>query len=93
MIGLSEYLRSSSQAENVLREIVTLFFEAVGISSDISRKNHSLRWTHFSGGASGLARPYLCDHQLGSGFGRIYVDAGLSLARMLLSRFIRAERE
>src|SRR5215831_19156751 len=30
LIGLSECLRSSNQAEKVLREIVVLFFEAVG---------------------------------------------------------------
>jgi len=38
LIGLSECLRSSSQAEKVLRDIVMLFFEAVGISSGVCRK-------------------------------------------------------
>ena len=38
LIGLSECLRSSSQAEKVLRDIVMLFFETVGISDDICRK-------------------------------------------------------
>ena len=38
VIGLSECLRSSSQAEKVLRDIVMLFFEAVGISSGVCRK-------------------------------------------------------
>jgi len=38
LIGLSECLRSSSQAEKVLRDIVMLFFGAVGIPSEICRK-------------------------------------------------------
>jgi len=38
LIGLSECLRSSSQAEKVLRDIVMLLFGAVGISSEICRK-------------------------------------------------------
>ena len=38
LIGLSECLRSSSQAEKVLRDIIMLFFEAVGISSGVCRK-------------------------------------------------------
>src|SRR5437588_3359361 len=38
LIGLSECLRSSSQAEKALRDIVMLFFEAVGISSEMCRK-------------------------------------------------------
>ena len=38
LIGLSECLRSSIQAEKVLRDIVMLFFGAVGISGDICRK-------------------------------------------------------
>ena len=35
LIGLSECLRSSRQAEKVLRDIIMLFFAAVGIPSDI----------------------------------------------------------
>ena len=38
LIGLSECLRSSIQAEKVLRDIVMLFFGAVGISGDICHK-------------------------------------------------------
>jgi hypothetical protein len=38
LIGLSECLRSSSQAEKVLRDIIMLFFGAVGIPSEICRK-------------------------------------------------------
>jgi hypothetical protein len=38
LIGLSECLRSSVQAEKVLRDIIMLFFGTVGISSDICRK-------------------------------------------------------
>jgi len=38
LIGLSECLRSSVQAEKVLRDIVMLFFGTVGISSEICRK-------------------------------------------------------
>jgi len=38
LIGLSESLRSASQAEKVLRDIVMLFFEALGISSQVCRK-------------------------------------------------------
>jgi hypothetical protein len=38
LIGLSECLRSSSQAEKVLRDIIILFFGAVGIPSEICRK-------------------------------------------------------
>jgi len=38
LIGLSECLRSPSQAEKVLRDIVMLFFGAVGIPSEICRK-------------------------------------------------------
>jgi len=38
LIGLSECLRSSRQAETVLRDIVILFFERMGISSEACRK-------------------------------------------------------
>ena len=38
LIGLSECLRSSSQAEKVLRDIIMLFFGVVGIPSEICRK-------------------------------------------------------
>src|SRR4029453_11577999 len=38
LIGLSECLRSSRQAEKVLRDIIMLFFAAVGIPSEICRK-------------------------------------------------------
>jgi hypothetical protein len=43
LIGLSECLRSSIQAEKVLRDIVILFFEAVGIPSEICRKVDSAK--------------------------------------------------
>ena len=43
LIGLSECLHSSSQAEKALRDIVMLFFEAVGISGDICRKIDSAK--------------------------------------------------
>jgi hypothetical protein len=38
LIGLSECLRSSSEAEEVLRDILMLFFAAVGISREVCRK-------------------------------------------------------
>src|ERR1051326_8404449 len=38
LIGLSECLRSSSEAETALRDILMLFFEALGISPEVCRK-------------------------------------------------------
>ena len=38
LIGLSECLRSPSEAENALRDILMLFFPAVGISREICKK-------------------------------------------------------
>ena len=38
LIGLSECLRSSSEAETALRDILMLFFAALGISPEVCRK-------------------------------------------------------
>jgi hypothetical protein len=38
LIGLSERLRSSSEAEKALRDILMLFFAALGISREVCRK-------------------------------------------------------
>src|SRR5919108_5517860 len=38
LIGLSECLRSSSEAEKVLRDILMLFFAALGISREVCSK-------------------------------------------------------
>jgi len=38
LIGLSECLRSSSEAEKALRDILMLFFEALGISREVCKK-------------------------------------------------------